>query len=163
MTAILVRGEEQLGGLVILRSKSDKDGLKPDSASTSKKLQPTYATVVHPKRQTTEEETEEDVRHMEAELSQLRQKSRHLPHNTLSSFINIPGSHQPLSVLNEQDGQQDIPLEETPVNQKNKKLRSHGRRLSGSKNKRSSSSLGNTGVLSERNAVHATTLLTSWI
>ena len=180
---VLNGGDEEASGLVIVRAASSTDktssqeppSLQPPSRSrslsvssqvqgpplkrfksvasvptSSDRKPPSLSQGIHD-----EGETEEDVRRMESETDQLRQKSR-VSEDT-AGFANPPFPLQAASAKRRTtpgytDITQPVDVHETPKQNRNKSLRENGsvngrRSSSGSRGKRISTSYENSGII----------------
>lgn len=127
-----------------LSSRSSKASAPSlESSTRTHKLQPTE-----------EPDADEDVRQMEAELTHLRKSSQSHARQASASGIDVrfpssavktPARKAPQYI----DSRTPIPLQETPQNQKNKRLREGRRSSTGMRGKRASTSLGNSSIISE--------------
>jgi hypothetical protein len=168
---MLGHGQQQKGGLVIRRTTSGSQRstapIAASSISSETQAAETEASRKPPSRsaiakgkekasdgyQSDERRADEDMMHMNAELSALKHTSRSHARTASASVIdiNLPSSSRDRhreTPNRYNDSLQGITAQETPINHKNKKMRAEGgRRVSNGK--RLSSSLGNSGAISK--------------
>ncbi|KZT35794.1 hypothetical protein SISSUDRAFT_1130872 [Sistotremastrum suecicum HHB10207 ss-3] len=136
-------------------SKPSTTTSKPSSRSSkasASSLEPSTRT--HKLQPTEEPDADEDVRQMEAELTHLRKSSQSHARQASASGIDVrfpssavktPARKAPQYI----DSRTPIPLQETPQNQKNKRLREGRRSSTGMRGKRASTSLGNSSIITQ--------------
>ena len=166
---IVVNGEEQPGGLVIIRApSSSRDTIKPPALSQPSSSQPSDPTPpflankpsarlgkgrVIPAVARTDGDTDEDVRIMTSEADDLRRQSRAHVETRDTALADISQTRSKPRSTSHMDSTLPLEPRETPQIEKNRQLRGEGghRRRSSvnMRGKRASTNFENTGVISE--------------